>query len=83
MDLLKKVMLEAQCKDNINIEPIMKHMDWAKEKLSKYSFTTENIDEIFNYEIGEVFKEVLLDCGVFKFGNKLEEMDLFIDCLKK
>ena len=83
MDLLKKVMLEAQCKDNINIESIMKHMDWAKEKLAKYSFTTENIDEIFNYEIGEVFKEVLLDCGVFKFGNKLEEMDLFIEYLKK
>ena len=61
----------------------MKHMDWAKDKLSKYSFSTENIDEIINHEIGEVFKEVLLDCGVFKFGNKLEEMDLFIDTLKK
>ena len=29
------------------------------------------------------FKEVLLDCGVFKFGNKLEEIDLFIENLKK
>ena len=83
MDLLKKVLLEAECKDDLNIEPIMKHMDWVKDKLSKYSFITENIDEIINYEIGEVFKEVLLDCGVFKFGNKLEEMDLFIDTLKK
>ena len=83
MDLLKKVLLEVECKDELNIEPIMKHMDWVKDKLSKYSFITENIDEIINYEIGEVFKEVLLDCGVFKFGNKLEEMDLFIDTLKK
>ena len=83
MDLLKKVLLEAQCKDDLNVAPIMKHMDWAKEKLTKYSFSTENIDKIFEYEIGEVFKEVLLDCGVFKFGNKLEEMDLFIENLKK
>ena len=59
IDLLKKVLLKEEDKENLNIEPIIKHMDWAKEKLSNYSFSAENIDEILNYEIGEIFKEVL------------------------
>ncbi len=46
--------------------------------LSKYNFTIKNIDLILNAEIGEVFKEVLEDCSVFKFGNKIKEMDDFL-----
>jgi UDPglucose--hexose-1-phosphate uridylyltransferase len=83
MDLLKKVLLGVSPKEDLNNEPLLKHKEWAEEVFAKYDLNQSNIDEIVNYEIGEVFKEVLLDCGIFKFGNKLEEMDLFVNFLSK
>ena len=83
MDLLKRVLLNQKHENELNVDLIHKHMKWVQEKLSKYDLNPENIDDIINFEIGEVFKEVLLDCGVFKFGDKLEEIDLFIEYLKK
>ncbi len=81
MDLLKKVLLGINPKEELDKEPLLKHKEWAEEVFVKYELNQENIDEIVNYEIGEVFKQVLLDCGVFKFGNKIEEMDLFVNFL--
>jgi UDPglucose--hexose-1-phosphate uridylyltransferase len=81
MDLLKKVLLGINPKEELDKEPLLKHKEWAEEVFVKYELNQENIDEIVNYEIGEVFKQVLLDCGVFKFGNKTEEMDLFVNFL--
>ena len=78
MDLLKKVLLGISPKEELNNEPLLKHKEWAEEVFVKYELNENNINEIVNYEIGEVFKQVLLDCGVFKFGNKKEEMDLFV-----
>lgn len=79
IDLIKELLLSNIDIKNINNNLIDKHKDWILEKLNKYNFTSDNIQSILNYEIGEFFKEVLNDCGVFKFGNKLKEMDLFIN----
>ncbi|WP_288147242.1 hypothetical protein [Thomasclavelia cocleata] len=78
MNLLKEVLLNRKTEDALNEEPLLKHRSWGKMLLSKYNFTIKNIDLILNAEIGEVFKEVLEDCSVFKFGNKIKEMDDFL-----
>ncbi len=79
MNLLKEVLLNRKTEDALNEEPLLKHRAWGgKMLLSKYNFTIKNIDLILNAEIGEVFKEVLEDCSVFKFGNKIKEMDDFL-----
>ena len=57
-------------------EVLAKHADWVEEFLAKYGFTAgsglegeitpEKLHEIIQTEIGLVFKEVLLDAGVYK-----------------
>ena len=57
-------------------EVLAKHADWVEEFLPKYGFTVgsglegeitpEKLHEIIQTEIGLVFKEVLLDAGVYK-----------------
>ena len=57
-------------------EVLAKHADWVEEFLPKYGFTAgsglegeitpEKLHEIIQTEIGLVFKEVLLDTGVYK-----------------
>ena len=57
-------------------EVLEKHADWVEEFLPKYGFTAgsglegeitpEKLHEIIQTEIGLVFKEVLLDAGVYK-----------------
>lgn len=83
MDLLKKVLLADLPRTYLDQEPLLKHKDWVDKVLSKYEFNIYNTTDIINKEIGEVFKLVLEDCGVFKFGNKLEEMDKFIKEINK
>ena len=78
MDLLKKELLTT---NNFDSCLLLKHKEWALSLKEKYEFNSQNIDQLINYEIGEVFKEVLNSCGVFKFGNKLEAMDRFIKIL--
>ena len=78
MDLLKKVLINEESKELLDVEPLLKHKPWTLETLSKYEFTKDNVDSIINAEIGNVFMKVLEDCGVFKFGNKIEEMDKFV-----
>ena len=82
MDLLKQVLLKKESYEKINEEPLVKHRSWAIKLMSKYKFNDDNIDEIINKEIGEVFKLVLEDCGVFKFGNKIKEMNKFINSIQ-
>lgn len=78
MSLLKKVLLKKVTLDNLNEEPLLKHKPWTEKLQTKYMFTEENIDYILNDEIGECFKEVLEDCSVFKYGDKIKEMDEFL-----
>lgn len=57
-------------------EVLAKHADWVEKFLPKYGFTAgsglegeitpEKLHEIIQTEIGLVFKEVLLDAGVYK-----------------
>ena len=82
MDLLKKVILGNLGMDQLDVEPLLKHKEWALKLIAKHAFTIDNIDQIINDEIGEVFKKVLEDCGVFKFGDKLAEMDKFVKAIK-
>ena len=83
MDLLKKVLLGTNPKEDLDKDPLLKHKEWTLNTLSSYTFTEENIDEIINFEIGNVFMKVLEDCGVFKYGDKEKEMDLFVNFLNE
>lgn len=47
-------------------ENIKKHACWIENLRKKYNFNSKNIDEIFRYEIGQIFVEILKDSGVFK-----------------
>ena len=48
-------------------EVLEKHADWVQEFSKKNdSITADNIDEIIQNEIGEVFMHVLEDAGVYK-----------------
>ena len=66
-------------------EVLSKHADWVEEFLSKYeSITEENIDGIIRKEIGLVFREVLMDAGVYKCTEEGREAFLrFIDTVKR
>lgn len=65
MAQLKDAILEG--KDLRADEILTKHADWVDDFMKKYdSVTKENIDEIVQNEIGEVFMHVLEDAGVYK-----------------
>ena len=65
MAQLKEAMLAG--KDLRSDEVLEKHADWVEEFSKKYdSITKDNIDEIVQNEIGEVFMHVLEDAGVYK-----------------
>ena len=79
MDLLKKELLSTNNFDN---DILSKHKNWALELKDKYEFNESNIDKLIEFEIGEVFKEVLNACGVFKFASdKVEAMNRFVSSL--
>jgi UDPglucose--hexose-1-phosphate uridylyltransferase len=78
MDLLKNVLLNN---GNFEEEILLKHKEWALMLKEKYHFTKENIDQLIEYEIGEVFKQVLQACGVFKFSDRISAMDRFVNTL--
>ncbi len=42
------------------------HADWAEELKGRYSFTSDNAEEILRQEVGVVFMRVLEHAGVFK-----------------
>lgn len=63
--LLEEYILEG--KDLRSSEELQKHADWVNEFLPRYpEITKENIDCIVKEEIGQVFKKVLEDAGVYK-----------------
>ena len=54
-------------------EALNKHADWAKVILEKYEeIVADNVDEILETEIGEVFVHVLEDAGVYKSKDAFE-----------
>ena len=57
----------VQGKDPAEHETIEKHEAWVKEFLPKYeSITKENVMDILQEEVGQVFVHVLEDAGVYK-----------------
>ncbi len=57
-----------------------KHADWVEELKGKYTFTSENAQEIILQETGKVFSEVLEDAGVFKCTSEGRKQFLDFIC---
>ena len=64
-------------KDISSDEELAKHADWVETFIGSYdSVTQENVEEILQKEIGEVFKKVLEHAGVYK--NTKQAMEGFM-----
>lgn len=63
ISLLKEGILKNDFNYTASLE---KHRSWVTMLVNKYTFTKDNINEIFEYEIGDVFLRMLKDCAVFK-----------------
>jgi UDPglucose--hexose-1-phosphate uridylyltransferase len=62
----------------------VKHYNWAKQIYPKHKFTSKNVNEILEMEVGNVFARVLECCGVFKQnadGDKA--LDKFLKAINK
>ena len=65
-------------------DTLAKHADWVEELREKYCFTPENTEDILCREVGEVFRQVLEDAGVFKRDSQGQEAFLrFIGAVNK
>lgn len=65
LELLASCLLEG--KDPAQHEMLVKHADWVKEFLPKYpNLTKDNVMDILQEEVGQVFVHVLEDAGVYK-----------------
>ena len=64
-------------------EILGKHADWVEEFSAKYdTINAENIDKIFEDEIGPVFMQVLEDAGVYKRTEEgLKAFERFVESL--
>ena len=69
MELLKTYLLNDDIEGIKNNIDLNKHYTWVLSILDKHKISEENLDEILNKEIGEVFLNVLKDAGVFKETN--------------
>lgn len=66
LELIKEYVLAGKnIRENEELE---KHADWLDDVLKRYGsdINKDNIDDILKKEVGEVFKGVLEDAGVFK-----------------
>lgn len=67
-----------------NMEMMKSHLEWFYDIKKKYSLINEeNVKEIVNNEVSEVFTKVLEHCGVFKWDdNGKAAMERYIAVLK-
>ncbi|MDY6013229.1 UDP-glucose--hexose-1-phosphate uridylyltransferase [Clostridium sp.] len=83
LEVIKKNLLRN---DGIieNEEMMKSHLDWFYEIREKHpSINEENVDQIINDEVSQVFTKVLEHCGVFKWDeNGRQAMERYIDKLK-
>ncbi len=77
--VIRKALLENT---DLNVASDMGiHQKWLEEIKNKYhEFRDDTIDEIIKTEIGLKFKEILIQCGVFK---NLDSFRRFINILQK
>ena len=93
IEVMGRAILPARLKDELN--EVKKfwlgaenkiadnHLPWAKEVQSKINITEDNVNEVMEQELANVFANVLENAGVFKdntAGN--EGWQRFIDALK-
>ncbi|MBQ6696093.1 MAG: UDP-glucose--hexose-1-phosphate uridylyltransferase [Lachnospiraceae bacterium] len=80
MALLKEAVLKGT---DIRADELLgKHADWVEEFSPKYdAITAENIDKVFEDEIGLVFMQVLEDAGVYK--RTTEGKEAFLRFIKE
>lgn len=45
------------------------HQRWFDQIAKQQTLRADNFDDIIKFEIGKVFEQVLIDCGVFKKGS--------------
>ena len=65
MEVLEKVFAEQG--DFMAYEETAKHADWMNDIIARHSdMTVETVHDILLEEIGQVFKQVLVDAGVYK-----------------
>lgn len=83
MELLEEYILEG--KEIRSNDILEKHGDWVEEFLPKYkTIDKNNIEEILQKEIGQVFMKVLEDAGVYKCTPEgREAFERFIRCLSE
>lgn len=93
IEVMGRAILPARLKDELN--EVKKfwlgaenkiadnHLPWAKEVQSKINITEDNVNEVMEQELANVFANVLENAGVFKddaAGN--EGWQRFVDALK-
>lgn len=93
IEVMGRAILPARLKDELN--EVKKfwlgaenkiadsHLPWAKEVQSRINITEDNVDEVMEQELANVFANVLENAGVFKddtAGN--EGWQRFVDALK-
>ena len=76
MKLVRKYLLKEKL-DEHEYDTFKKHLPWANELLEKNDVTIDNVKEVIEKGIGEVFTKVLKDCAVFKDEN-IDEFEKFI-----
>ncbi|MGL4992176.1 MAG: UDP-glucose--hexose-1-phosphate uridylyltransferase [Sarcina sp.] len=64
-----EIMKEYLLGDEDKINQLVSHEKWIKEIVKKRDVNIENVDYIIKEEIGLVFLEVLMHCGVFKLDD--------------
>ena len=93
IEVMGRAILPARLKDELNeVKKLWlgaenkiadSHLPWAKEVQSGINITADNVDEVMEQELANVFANVLENAGVFKdeaAGN--EGWQRFVDALK-
>jgi UDPglucose--hexose-1-phosphate uridylyltransferase len=71
LDALEKALKNGE--DLRSSELTAKHADWAEELKGRYDFSAVNVQQVLRQEVGQVFKQVLEQCGVFKRDKEGQE----------
>ena len=65
MGIVKRYVLNEQLSEE-ELEKIAVHIDFAKQIKSREVVTKDNVDDIVNQAMVDVFVKILEDCAVFK-----------------
>ena len=82
-----KICLLDESKANLieEDENLRIHLDWFNKLRANYTdLNEENIDEVLQREVGDIFAKVLEHCGVFKWDEEgILAMDRYMNSLKE